>query len=139
MERTLLDEWLEESEEHQRLLNQEDLIAKVTADLCQEMDCQGVTRAQLAERTNTSRSNITQVLTGSRNMTLRTLADIGFALGVDIEVRFRRKVVGLQEADRWERVGQLSLASRDTLESGQVEVTHDGGWSTLSPAHIGAA
>ncbi|MCG5538965.1 helix-turn-helix domain-containing protein [Halorhodospira sp. 9622] len=92
MARTLLDEWLEESEENRRLHNQESLIAKVTADICEEMERQSVTRAQLAERMGTSRSNITQVLTGSRNMTLRTLADIGHFLGVDVDVRLRRSV-----------------------------------------------
>ena len=41
----------------------------------------GVSRAQMAEILGTSRTHISQLLNGFRNMTLVTLADLATALG----------------------------------------------------------
>lgn len=46
-------------------------------------------KAQLAERLGKSKAYVTQVLSGSRNMTLRTLADFAFALGFRVELKAR--------------------------------------------------
>lgn len=67
--------------EFRRIYAQEKLIEAATELIASTMEKQGVSKAQLAERTGTSRAHITQLLRGSRNMTLRTLADIMFALG----------------------------------------------------------
>lgn len=56
----------------------------VTAAIIQEMESQGVTRTQLAERVGCTKAFISQVLNGSRNMTLRTIADLAWALGKEI-------------------------------------------------------
>jgi transcriptional regulator with XRE-family HTH domain len=45
------------------------------------MKKQGVSRAGLALLVDTSKAHITQLLSGSRNMTLHTFADLAFALG----------------------------------------------------------
>lgn len=42
----------------------------------------GVTRAELSRRLGVTRSSITQMLAGDRNLTLGTLADVGTALDV---------------------------------------------------------
>jgi transcriptional regulator with XRE-family HTH domain len=41
----------------------------------------GVSRTSLAERAATTKSHVSQLLNGSRNMTLRTLADLAYSLG----------------------------------------------------------
>ncbi len=69
------------SHEYERLLNQEELILEATELIHQLLETTGTTKAQLAERLGTTRGHVTQVLNGSRNMTLRTLADFTFALG----------------------------------------------------------
>jgi len=79
------------SEEFARVFAQEKLIEDATELIASAMQEQNVSKAQLAERLGTSRSHITQLLRGSRNMTLRTLADIMFML---------RKEVMLVAADR---------------------------------------
>jgi transcriptional regulator with XRE-family HTH domain len=66
--------------EFDRLVEQESLILEATETICQLMEELGVTRAALAERTGTSKGYITQLLSGRRNMTLRTLADLAYAL-----------------------------------------------------------
>lgn len=75
-----LDRWATESPENARLVAQEHLITQVTEALLQEMEEAGVNKADLAARMGTTRGYISQILSGSRNMTLRTRADICFAL-----------------------------------------------------------
>lgn len=86
MNTKLLQTWLDEATEHQRAFAEEQLILDVTEAIWAELDRQGITKAELAARLGKSKAYVTQLLNGSRNMTLRTLADIAFALGV--EARF---------------------------------------------------
>ncbi|WP_287963469.1 helix-turn-helix transcriptional regulator [Alcanivorax sp.] len=74
------EKWAQESVEHQRLLAEEEFILDVTENIWEEMERQGVNKTQLAERLGKSKAYVSQLLNGSRNMTLRTLADICFAL-----------------------------------------------------------
>ena len=68
------------SAENRRLLSEEELILDVTIKLCEAIDSQGVARAALAERLGKSPSFVTQILSGGRNLTLRTIADVADAL-----------------------------------------------------------
>lgn len=70
-----------EVDTYERLLNQERLILEATELIHELLQAAGATRADLAERLGTTRGYVTQVLNGSRNMTLRTLADLAFVLG----------------------------------------------------------
>ena len=51
------------------------------------MEEQQVSKTDLARLVGTSKSHVTQLLSGSRNLTLRTLADLAFALGHKVEIR----------------------------------------------------
>lgn len=62
------------------------LIAKVSALLEDAMEEQGITRSELADRLGIRRSGVTKMLTGDRNMTLRTLARAAFHLGQELQV-----------------------------------------------------
>ncbi len=66
--------------EGRRLLEQEVLLLSATELICELMERKGVTRAELARRIGKSKAFVTQILRGSRNMTLRTLADFAWAL-----------------------------------------------------------
>jgi transcriptional regulator with XRE-family HTH domain len=61
---------------------------------------QGVTKSALARRLNTTRSNITQLLGGGRNLTLGKLAEMADALGCKVELHLaaRRQAAVLGEA-----------------------------------------
>lgn len=70
-----------EDRELARLTNQEELILDVAELILEKMEQKGMNKSKLAKRLNTNKSHITQLLRGSRNMTLRTISDICFELG----------------------------------------------------------
>jgi len=65
-----------------RVFEQERLALEAADRFYEEMERQGLTKADVAERLGCSRAYVTQLLSGSRNMTLRTFADISWALGM---------------------------------------------------------
>lgn len=75
-----LNRWAQSNQDHARLLAQETLIVDVTEALAAAIEHAGISRTELAERLNASKGHVSQVLNGSRNMTLRTLADLCLAL-----------------------------------------------------------
>lgn len=72
--------------EFDRLLNQERVILDATELILELLERNGLNRADLAERLGKSRGFVSQLLNGSRNMTLRTLSDIFGALGHGISL-----------------------------------------------------
>lgn len=84
--------------ENQRLFEREALTLDASELVIGLMKEQGVTRAQMAEMLGTSRPHISQLLKGSRNMTLGTLADLSTALGQRVQIGARpvqRQLSGL--------------------------------------------
>lgn len=73
-------------EDFERLVAQEMLIESATEKLLELMERHDVSKAELARRIGKSRPFITQVMDGSRNMTLRTVADLAFALGYELRL-----------------------------------------------------
>ena len=67
---------------YERLLRQERLILDVTEQLAGALENNGVTRAELARRMGRTPGFVSQVLSGGRNLTLRTIADIAGALSL---------------------------------------------------------
>lgn len=87
---TMNQAWIERqtaSPESRRLYEEERLILWATEAVAEAMARSGFTRAQLAEALGTSRPNVTQLLSGSRNMTLRTLAAVAHACGARADIR----------------------------------------------------
>lgn len=68
------------SERNRRLLREEELILDVTEAVSAAMQEAGISKAQLAKRMGRTKGFITQLLSGGRNLTLRTLADLADAL-----------------------------------------------------------
>ena len=68
--------------EARKLYEEERLILWTTEAIAEAMADRSLTRAQVAEALGTSRPNVTQLLSGSRNMTLRTLAGLAHACGM---------------------------------------------------------
>jgi antitoxin component HigA of HigAB toxin-antitoxin module len=73
--------------ETRRLYEQERLVLWATELVSVAMEESNVTKADLARKLGTSRAHVTQLLAGSRNLTLRSLADLAWACGARIEVR----------------------------------------------------
>lgn len=76
-----LEQWTSEDQERAKLTAQKALITQVTEAIWQAMDDAHTSKTELAARMGASKGYVSQVLSGSRNMTLRTLSDICFALG----------------------------------------------------------
>lgn len=75
------------SPENRRLLRQEELIIDVAETLWRALEREGTTRAALAGRLDKSPGFVTQILSGDRNLTLRTLADVADALDSTVRIR----------------------------------------------------
>ena len=75
-----------------RLFEQERLSVSFLNTVAQTMQELDVSKAELADRLGCSRANVTQLLSGNRNVTLHTMSDLAVALG-------RRVTVDLQPLD----------------------------------------
>ena len=126
-----LGEWL--STDKRRLeFAEEELIVNVAEQIWAAMDTAHVNKSQLAERLNTSKPYVTQLLNGSRNMTLRSLADIAFHLGYAVDVSLRDRA----EANLWQPMRDALLVqfNPSAVPSGAVIDINDGQWHTASLA-----
>ncbi len=81
--------WIERqtrTPEARRQYEEERLILWTTEAICEAMEERGLNRAAIAGKLGTSRANVTQLLSGSRNMTLRSLAGLAHACGMRVEI-----------------------------------------------------
>lgn len=92
---TLVQELLRQSRNGKRELARQELIVSVTEQIWAALEDSNLSKADLARALETSKSNVTQLLSGNRNMTLATLADIGEAVGVKPQVVFHRAHVAV--------------------------------------------
>ena len=63
-----------------QLLREEELILQTSNMIYEMMERESVTKAELAKRMGKTPAYVTQILSGNRNLTLRTIADIALAL-----------------------------------------------------------
>ncbi|EMI7062222.1 MULTISPECIES: helix-turn-helix transcriptional regulator [Providencia] len=68
------------SEDEKKKISYERLVFNVTEDILIAMEDAGITQHKLATILGKSKSFVSQILNGKRNMTLRTLSNICFAL-----------------------------------------------------------
>jgi len=83
-----------------RAFARERLVYNTTEDLLVFLEDAGISKKNLARRLGKSQSYVTQVLSGSRNMTLGSLSDICFALGFNVEIKIPSK----QEVEKADQV-----------------------------------
>ena len=70
-----------------RIYEREALAFEASELISRLMEEQQLSKTDLARLVGTSKSHVTQLLSGSRNMTVHTLADLAFALGHKVEIR----------------------------------------------------
>jgi transcriptional regulator with XRE-family HTH domain len=87
-------EELLESADGRREFAKEELAFEATEKIAELMELTRVSKSELAKRTGKSKAYITQVLSGSRNMTVHTLAGLAFALGY--KITFNATPVGFE-------------------------------------------
>ena len=59
----------------------ESTIVNLTEQICEIMETEGISRADLARRLGKSRAWVTKVLHGDRNLTLKTITEVLWELG----------------------------------------------------------
>lgn len=89
-------ELFEQSSAHnRRLLREEELILEVTEAVSAVMEKEHISKAQLAKRLGKTKGFISQLLSGGRNLTLRTLAGLVDALGYRVTIRVSKDRDGM--------------------------------------------
>lgn len=81
--------WFRETPESRRLLAEERLIVGAIELVSEAAERRGVTRTELSARLGVNLSEISQRLSGRRNLTLRSFASMLDALDFDAELRLR--------------------------------------------------
>ena len=71
----------------------EELILAVAVAISQELERQGVNKAELARRMGRTRGHVTQLLSRGRNLTLASVAEMASALGRKVEVKLTEAVI----------------------------------------------
>lgn len=87
------DEEFEFPEVSDREMACERLLFNTTEDIILAMQDSGINQSELASKLGKSKPYISQLLDGTRNMTLKTLSDISFALGAEARVKIIRNGV----------------------------------------------
>jgi transcriptional regulator with XRE-family HTH domain len=125
------EQWASRNQANAKLLAQEVLITEVTEAIWRTMEEVGITKAELAKKMEVTKGHVSQLLNGSRNMTLRTLADICFALDRKPSINLEaKKTVG-----RWESDRQVVFPIKNTglryIANGNV-MTPSNGWKSAA-------
>jgi hypothetical protein len=105
--------------DYEQLVTEEELILEATEAVVKLLKSTATTRQELAARLGKTKGFVSHLLSGERNMTLRSLADMGYVLG------FRFRVVAeplLSGSYAQRREARAPLAGPDrlgTLEGGE--------------------
>lgn len=84
--------------EFRRLLTIEALVTEASEIIARLMAEQNVSKADLARKLNKSRAWVTQLLSGKANMTVRTLAEVVYALDAEVKLN--------AQPPSWKRAGK---------------------------------
>ncbi len=79
-------EILMQDPEYRKLYAVEGLVTDAAEFVARLMEEQGVNKAELARRLGKSRAWVTRLLSGSANMTMRTFAELVYALGAEVQI-----------------------------------------------------
>lgn len=83
--------------DREREFAQDDFVYNVTEDILVMMEDLNISKQELARRMGKSKALISQLLDGSRNMTLRTLSDVCFALGIKAKFNILNQDISFNE------------------------------------------
>jgi transcriptional regulator with XRE-family HTH domain len=107
--------------EVRRVFEEEFLVGEATDTLVGLIGSLGITRTELAERLGVSAGRVSQILSGDENLTLRSLAAFGWALGLRFGLeplpmtdRAGTPAIDDPAAPAW--LGRLGMASEPRFE-----------------------
>ncbi|PKG37001.1 helix-turn-helix domain-containing protein [Psychromonas sp. Urea-02u-13] len=108
----------------------EDLVFNVTEDLLLMLEDLSLSKAELARRLGKSKSYVTQILSGSRNMTLGSFSDICFALGFKPEIKLPVEPAKISQ-NGWVKSGKQTFTNKNQRKGNaqNVYLAYDAEWS----------
>ncbi len=77
---------VKQKDKFERMVREETLIFDATEEICRILDERGLRRKDLAELLGVTKARVTHLLSGKRNITLRTLAVMAYALDHRVEI-----------------------------------------------------
>ena len=87
--KNLYDKFLE-NEDFRKLAAQEDFIMDVTESFHELLQRENISKTSLAKLTGKTKGFISQILNGGRNLTLRSISDLAYAVGYRAIVNFEK-------------------------------------------------
>lgn len=84
-----MSDWWTDGPEERRVLAEERLVVKVAERLSIAIERTGTVKKELAARLGIKPAELSQRISGSRNLTLRSLAAMAHELGFDVEINLR--------------------------------------------------
>src|SRR5262245_26006854 len=102
--------------QYRRIYQQEKLILEAMELIAEAMEDRSVSRSVLARLMNRTRGYVTQLLSGSKNLTLRTLADALMALGYEVTLS-KEPIGGRIDAMNWtgETTSEAKIVAADLV------------------------
>ena len=123
------------SNAEERAFARERLVYNVTEDILVALEDRGVSKKELARRLGKSRSYVTQILSGARNMTLGSLSDICFALNIVPELNFvTENEFGIHEISKEYSWTNVETKRNDLIKKSEnvIDCTNHPKWVTQS-------
>lgn len=106
-----MNDWIKAHPDNAARLAEEELILEATELLWKTMNEKNISQSRLAEMMNTSRAFVSQVLSGSRNMTLRTFARLSHVLGV------KPTIVDQRTLTETKRVSTITISVSEIVDA----------------------
>lgn len=116
---SILDAFLQD-DAFARSYRHEELIVDVTESIYKIMRQKDMNKSDLAKATGLSKARITKLLDGSANMTLKSISDIAFALGVTPKVFVDDAVLQAEEKLKDSTLVQSAVLNALSLEQAAV-------------------
>lgn len=98
--RTEIDRFESAAANNRLLLKQERLILEVTELLSVALGESRLTKTELARRLGKTKGFVSQLFSGGRNLTLRSISDIADALGVMVSFQTKRHGLSIRNSHR---------------------------------------
>jgi transcriptional regulator with XRE-family HTH domain len=114
-----MSSWFRESSESLRALAEERALIEAAELVSEAIEVRRTSRSQLAAQLGIVRSEITQRLSGKRNLTVRSLAAMLHELGYDLQLRVLDRS---HSRPVWRSSGQVASGGRYTTAGNEIRV-----------------
>lgn len=125
--KSFFDAVINESVANQKLSARRELVINVTEDILIALEKKGLSKSDLAKRLGKSRAYVSQILDGNRNMTLGSLSDICYELGVKPDIKIGSFISHDFVKEMWHESNASNVISHPKLHgSRRVHKTYEG-------------